>query len=219
LLEALDSGWIAPLGPQVDAFEREFGEVVAVPNTVALSSGTAALHLALVLLSVGAGDDVLTSTLTFAATANAICYTRARPAFVDSDRASWNMDPDLLLSARVARRGDHVSARGVVLHLESLAHGRDDRRRPLRRIDPPRGGRNRGAPGLEADAPANGVSLGRVSRRRGRGGDLREGALPPERIQFVGFGPGARHRARPLEPRRPTWTQLTGPRSTPTQAA
>jgi pyridoxal phosphate-dependent aminotransferase EpsN len=96
LLDAFDSNWIAPLGPHVEAFEREFSAAVGVPHACALSSGTAGLHLALVLLGVGQGDDVMTSTLTFAATANAITYAGARPVFVDSERQSWNMDPALL---------------------------------------------------------------------------------------------------------------------------
>lgn len=96
LLDAFDSGWIAPLGPHVDAFEREFAAYVGAGYAAAVSSGTAALHLALTLCGVGPGDDVLTSTLTFAATANAIRYVGARPVFIDSDRASWNVDPDLV---------------------------------------------------------------------------------------------------------------------------
>jgi len=96
LLEAFDSNWIAPLGPHVDAFEREFAAAVGVPYAVALSSGTAALHLALLVGGVGPGDEVLTSTLTFSATVNAITYVGARPVFIDSERRSWNLDPDLL---------------------------------------------------------------------------------------------------------------------------
>ena len=96
LLDAFDSGWAAPLGPHVDAFEREVAAVAGVPYAVALSSGTAGLHLALVALGVGPGDDVLTSTLTFAATANAIAYVGATPVFIDSDAATWTLDPDLL---------------------------------------------------------------------------------------------------------------------------
>jgi pyridoxal phosphate-dependent aminotransferase EpsN len=96
LLEAFDSNWIAPLGPQVDAFEREFAEKIGVGNAVALSSGTAALHLSLILLGVGPGDEVITSTLTFSATANAITYVGANPVFIDSNRETWNMAPDLL---------------------------------------------------------------------------------------------------------------------------
>ncbi|MDB4945203.1 MAG: 4-keto-6-deoxy-N-acetyl-D-hexosaminyl-(lipid carrier) aminotransferase [Labilithrix sp.] len=104
LLAAFDSNWIAPLGPHVDGFERELGAIVGVPNVCALSSGTAALHLALVLLGVGAGDDVLVSSLTFAASANAITYVGARPVFVDSERASWNMCPDHLAATLEARK-------------------------------------------------------------------------------------------------------------------
>ena len=96
LLDAFDSNWIAPHGPHVEAFEREFAETVGVPHAVALSSGTAALHLALQILGVARGDEVLTSTMTFAATANAITYVGATPAFVDVSRDTWNLDPDLL---------------------------------------------------------------------------------------------------------------------------
>jgi len=96
LLDAFDSNWIAPLGPHVDAFEKEFAESVGVPYAVALSSGTAALHLGLHVLGIGRGDDVLTSTMTFAATANAITYVGATPVFVDVARRTWTMDPDLL---------------------------------------------------------------------------------------------------------------------------
>ena len=112
LLDAFDSGWIAPLGPHVDAFEREFAAAVGVPHAVALSSGTAALHLALEILGVGRGDEVITSTLTFAATANAICYVGATPVFVDVSPETWNLDPDLLDEelARRARLGRRVAA-------------------------------------------------------------------------------------------------------------
>ena len=89
LLEAFDSNWIAPLGPQVDAFESEFADKVGVQNAVALSSGTAALHLALQLLGVSPGDEVLTASFTFVATANAIRYTGAEPVFIDSEPSSW----------------------------------------------------------------------------------------------------------------------------------
>ena len=96
LLDAFDSNWIAPLGPHVDAFEHEFAEKLGAGHAVALSSGTAALHLALVVAGVQPGDIVLTSTLTFAASANVIRYVGAEPVFIDSERASWNMDPQLL---------------------------------------------------------------------------------------------------------------------------
>jgi dTDP-4-amino-4,6-dideoxygalactose transaminase len=106
LLDAFDSNWIAPLGPHVDAFEREFAAALGVPYAVALSSGTAALHLSLLGVGVEAGDEVLTSTLTFAATANAITYVGATPAFIDVSPSTWTIDPDLLeedLAERAAR--------------------------------------------------------------------------------------------------------------------
>ncbi len=98
ILEAFDGGWIAPVGPQIDAFELELAETTGRARAVALSSGTAALHLALIVNGVSEGDQVLVSTLTFAASANAVRYVGAHPVFVDSDRTTWNMDPDLLAS-------------------------------------------------------------------------------------------------------------------------
>jgi len=96
LLDAFDSGWVAPLGPHVDGFEKEMADLTGLPCALALSSGTAALHLALLLSGVGPGDDVLLPTMTFVATANAVVYTGARPVFIDSERSTWNLDPDLL---------------------------------------------------------------------------------------------------------------------------
>jgi dTDP-4-amino-4,6-dideoxygalactose transaminase len=95
--EAVASGWLAPLGPHVDAFEAETAKRCAMPHACATASGTAALHLALMVLGVGPGDDVWCSSLTFAATANAIAYTGASPVFVDSDRTTWNMDAGLVI--------------------------------------------------------------------------------------------------------------------------
>lgn len=96
VMDALDSGWVAPLGPHVDAFEAEIAAFAGVKHAVALSSGTAALHLGLLTLGVGPGDHVLVPTLTFGATAFAVTYTGATPVFVDSERTSWNIDPDLV---------------------------------------------------------------------------------------------------------------------------
>lgn len=97
--DAFESNWIAPLGPHVDAFEAELAKTVSVRNAAALSSGTAALHLALRLLGVSSGDHVLCSTLTFAASAFAIDYVGARPVFVDCEARSWNVDPERLSQA------------------------------------------------------------------------------------------------------------------------
>jgi len=94
--EAFESNYIAPLGPQVDAFEREFAEYVGIKHCVALSSGTAAMHLALRCLRVGPGDEVFASTLTFIGSVTPIAFQGAVPVFIDSERGSWNMDPDLL---------------------------------------------------------------------------------------------------------------------------
>lgn len=96
LLEAFDAGWLGPLGPHVEAFERELAAVTGVRQAAALSSGTAALHLALLLSDVPRDAEVLTATLTFAATANAITYVGARPTFVDCDPHTWQVDPGLL---------------------------------------------------------------------------------------------------------------------------
>ncbi len=93
---AFDGGWIAPLGPEVDGFEAELAAATDRSHGVALSSGTAALHLALIQAGVGPGDRVVVQSLTFAATANAVKYTGAEPIFVDSEERSWNIDPDLL---------------------------------------------------------------------------------------------------------------------------
>jgi pyridoxal phosphate-dependent aminotransferase EpsN len=116
--EAFASNWIAPLGPHVDAFQDEFARVVGSPHATALSSGTAALHLALQLAGVGAGDEVLVSTLTFSASVNPICYLGGRPVFIDSERTSWNMDPGLLEQTLDERaRAGRLPKAVVVVHL------------------------------------------------------------------------------------------------------
>ncbi len=116
--EAFDTNWIAPVGPHVDAFEEEFCEVVGAGHAAAVSSGTAALHLALRLIGIEPGDEVFCSTLTFIATANPITYLGAKPVFIDSDRTSWNMNPNLLREAldRRAKLGKLPKA-VVLVHL------------------------------------------------------------------------------------------------------
>ena len=116
--EAFETNWIAPVGPHVDAFEQEFSQVVGASHAAAVSSGTAALHLALRLVGVESFDEVFCSTLTFIATANPITYLGAKPVFIDSDRTSWNMNPDLLRETleRRARLGRLPKA-VVLVHL------------------------------------------------------------------------------------------------------
>lgn len=97
--EAFDSNWIAPLGPHVDAFEREMADYVGVAGALALSSGTAALHLALKLAGVGRGDRVFCSDLTFAASVNPVFYEGAEPVFIDAEPESWNLSPGALQRA------------------------------------------------------------------------------------------------------------------------
>lgn len=102
--EAFLTNWVVPLGPNVDGFENDLatwlGEKSASPlHVVALSSGTAAIHLALVMLGVGPGDEVICQSFTFAASANPIAYQGATPVFVDSEPGTWNMDPELLRQA------------------------------------------------------------------------------------------------------------------------
>jgi pyridoxal phosphate-dependent aminotransferase EpsN len=94
--DAFATNWIAPLGPHVDAFEREVAAYVGVKHAAALSSGTAALHLALRLLELRPGEEVLCSSFTFSASANPIAYEGAHPVFIDSSPETWNMDPELL---------------------------------------------------------------------------------------------------------------------------
>jgi pyridoxal phosphate-dependent aminotransferase EpsN len=113
--ETFESNWIAPLGPQVDAFEREFAAAVGSPHALALSSGTAALHLSLILAGVSSGDDVFVSSLTFSASANPVVYLGGRPVFVDSERRSWNMDPDLLVEALDRRAKTNRLPKAVIL--------------------------------------------------------------------------------------------------------
>ena len=127
LLEAFDSNWITTLGPQVNAFEAEICAKTGMGYAAALSSGTAALHLALLMLGVGPGDEVVCSDLTFAASANAVAYLGATPVFIDSDRGTWNMDPDLLAAELEAGRTRGRLPKAVIvvdLYGQCADHGR-----------------------------------------------------------------------------------------------
>ena len=97
--EAFDTNWVAPLGPNVNMFEKEISSYVGSADAAALSAGTAAIHLALKLTGVKQGDTVFVSSLTFSATCNPIVYEKAIPVFIDSERETWNMNPDALRKA------------------------------------------------------------------------------------------------------------------------
>ncbi|BBO18552.1 aminotransferase class I/II-fold pyridoxal phosphate-dependent enzyme [Candidatus Brocadia pituitae] len=116
--EAFETNWIAPVGPHVDMFEREFCEVTGARYAAAVSSGSAAIHLALILLGIQPDDEVICSTLTFAASANPIIYQRATPVFTDSEPGTWNMDCNCLENAirdRI-RKGNRPKA-VIIVHL------------------------------------------------------------------------------------------------------
>lgn len=106
--EAFREAWVVPLGPNVDEFERRLGEYLGTEHVVALSAGTAAIHLGLVMLGVEPDDEVICQSLTFSASANPIAYQGAKPVFVDSEESTWNMDPALLelaIRRRIAATG------------------------------------------------------------------------------------------------------------------
>ncbi|MCF8218609.1 MAG: aminotransferase class I/II-fold pyridoxal phosphate-dependent enzyme [Bacteroidales bacterium] len=97
--EAFDTNWIAPVGPHINAFEEELAQYLKQGKVAVLSSGTAAIHLALIMLDVKSGDEVLVSSLTFSGSVNPVVYQGAVPVFVDSEKETWNMDPQLLEEA------------------------------------------------------------------------------------------------------------------------
>lgn len=116
--EAFDMNWVAPLGPNVDAFEKEIANYVGVKDAIAVSSGTGAIHLALQLLDVGPGDRVFCSTLTFVASANPILYQGAEPVFIDSESETWNMSPQALERAlKEAAINGTLPRAVIVVHL------------------------------------------------------------------------------------------------------
>lgn len=127
--QAFDQNWIAPLGPNVDAFEESLATYCDVAHTAVLSSGTASLHLALILLGVKRDDEVLVSTMTFSASVNPIVYQGATPIFIDSERDTWNMDPVLLEKAIIDRKakgaGNKLKAI-VVVHLYGMPAKMDE---------------------------------------------------------------------------------------------
>jgi dTDP-4-amino-4,6-dideoxygalactose transaminase len=119
--DAFDTNWIAPLGPHVNGFEDDLSSFTGSPHVAALSSGTSAIHLALILLGVGYGDEVICQSFTFSASANPIVYQGAIPVFIDSEPDSWNMDPDLLREAIIDRLGKGKKVKAIIpVHLYGM---------------------------------------------------------------------------------------------------
>ncbi len=118
VIDAFESNWIAPLGPHVDAFEKEMASYIGVKHAAALSSGTAAIHLSLILSNVGKDDVVICQSFTFCGSANPIVYQGAKPVFIDSEPDTWNMDPELLEQAikHLIKNGKKPAA-VIVVHL------------------------------------------------------------------------------------------------------
>ncbi|MDR3610704.1 MAG: DegT/DnrJ/EryC1/StrS family aminotransferase [Ignavibacteriaceae bacterium] len=119
--EAFDTNWIAPLGPNVDGFEQDLCRYNGSKYAAALSSGTAAIHLSLVLIGVKPGDEVICSSFTFSASANPILYLGAIPVFVDSEESSWNMNPEFLETAIIDRLAKGIKPKAIiVVHLYGM---------------------------------------------------------------------------------------------------
>jgi dTDP-4-amino-4,6-dideoxygalactose transaminase len=119
--DAFRSNWIAPLGPHVDAFERELSTVTKVPHAIALSSGTGAIHLALIVLGVEADDLVLCQSFTFSGTVNPVAYLGARPILIDSESDTWNMDPEALRAAIRDALGRNKKPKAIIpVHLYGM---------------------------------------------------------------------------------------------------
>ena len=119
--EAFDSNWVSPAGPHLDAFETELATYNDIPFCAALSSGTAAIHLALIMLKIKQGDEVICSSFTFSGSCNPIAYQGATPVFVDSERDTWNMDPVLLEEAIIDRIKKNKKSKAIILvHLYGM---------------------------------------------------------------------------------------------------
>lgn len=119
--QAFDTNWIAPLGPHVDGFEKDLSAFTGAGHVAALSSGTSAIHLALIMLGVQAGDEVICQSFTFSASANPIVYQGATPVFVDSEKETWNMSPQHLLAAITDRISKGKKPKAIIpVHLYGM---------------------------------------------------------------------------------------------------
>ncbi len=135
--KAFASNWLSTVGPNITALEQDFESRLGRP-AVLLASGTAAIHLALRLLGVGSGDEVFCSTLTFVASANAVRYLGAEPVFLDSDYATWNLDPDILADAlRERARSNRLPRAVIIVHLYGQCADMDPIREMCRRYEVP----------------------------------------------------------------------------------
>lgn len=137
--EAFDTNWVSPVGPNINAFEEELAAYNGIAHCAALSSGTAAIHLALIILNVGRGDEVICSTFTFSGSCNPIVYQGATPVFVDSEAQTWNMDPDLLSEAiedRTKKTGKKPKAI-ILVHLYGMPAKVEEIMRIARRYEIP----------------------------------------------------------------------------------
>ena len=119
--DAFETNWVAPLGPNVSGFERDLLTYLKINHGAVLRSGTAAIHLALILLGIEQNDEVLVSTFTFSATINPIVYQKAIPVFIDSEKDTWNMDPDILEEAikdriRIGKKPKAI----IIVHLYGM---------------------------------------------------------------------------------------------------
>lgn len=136
--EAFETNWIAPVGPHVDAFEKELAEFNGIDHCAVLSSGTAAIHLALIILGIEQGDEVLCSSFTFSGSCNPIRYVGATPVFIDSEQESWNIDPGLLQTAIEDRISKGKKPKAIILvHLYGMAARLDELMAVARRFDIP----------------------------------------------------------------------------------
>jgi dTDP-4-amino-4,6-dideoxygalactose transaminase len=160
--EAFDTNWVAPVGPHLDAFEKDLCVYNDTPYCAALSSGTAAIHLALIMLGVQTGDEVICSTFTFSGSCNPILYQHATPVFIDSEAESWNMDVHLLDEAIKDRVKKGIKPKAIIaVHLYGM---------PARMVEIMALGRAYGIPVIEDAAEALGASY--EGRKCGTFGDM-----------------------------------------------
>lgn len=137
--EAFETNWVAPVGPNIEAFEQELASFNGIEHCAVLSSGTAAIHLALIILGVQQGDDVVCSSFTFSGSCNPIKYAGATPVFIDSEEETWNMDPDLLeegIKDRIKKTGKKPKAI-ILVHLYGMAARMDELMSVARRFEIP----------------------------------------------------------------------------------